>query len=155
MQQWWDALRQLYRMLEDADALGLSRETRRRLIVAIGALDNALLNCATADCPIRSVVESQPREGAPPGAASAEVAGVQRGADSTVASCHNCRWWMDHRADAEQRGRCLLTRTEAGETGTARTMAANTLARAVAQDAQIGAVLLTDRSYTCSQWAPL
>ena len=155
MHQWWEALGQLYKMLQDADALALSREARRRLIIAIGALDAALLNCATADCPIRSVVlESRPGGGRETEPDSSAVAVAQPGADSSVESCRTCRWWNDGRAGTSGEGMCLLTRTESREAD-GPPIAVNTLARATASDARVGAVLVTRLSYACSQWTPL
>jgi hypothetical protein len=60
MQQWWEALDQLTALLRDADALGLSREARNRLIAAVGALDSAMITCAAFDCPLRVAFQSQP-----------------------------------------------------------------------------------------------
>ncbi len=162
MQQWWDALGQLYAMLQDSDALALSREARRRLIVAIGALDKALLNCATVDCPIRSTVqETQPTQ---PGAQDARTASskgpsveAQSNAAAAMQTCATCRWWARHRTGmAVSEGVCLLTKTENSvAAGASRSEPANTLARAAANDPQVGAVLLTQLPYACSQWAPL
>ena len=57
MQQWWDALDQMTALLRDADALNLSREARRRLVAAIGALDGAMITCASIECPVRLAYE--------------------------------------------------------------------------------------------------
>lgn len=154
MYQWWDGLGQLYQMLQDADALGLSREARRRLIVALGALDGALLQCATVDCPLRSAAqeETSGREAqASPAAAEARAEG-----DAIVETCHNCRWWArGERQTVRVEGMCMLTRTESAAGSAAQPLAVNTLARAAATDPHIGAVLVTELGYACSQWAPV
>jgi hypothetical protein len=60
MQQWWDALDHLTAILHDADALGLTREARDRLVAAIGAFDRAMITCASLECPVRLAYQAQP-----------------------------------------------------------------------------------------------
>ncbi len=155
MHQWWETLGQLYKMLQDADALGLSRDARRRLIMTIGALDTALLNCATVECPIRAVVLESNREPGQAGAGPTPAGGTAtQETDSAIETCRNCRWWSGHRGTAGE-GVCLLTRTEGTAAERSAPIVVHTLAHATANDPQVGAVLLTRLSYACSQWTPL